>query len=428
MKVLLILLASQIPQPDADSMKQAESKLKSMFQAEYARKTPGDLRELAVLFRQNASSGYFQEPGMRYVAFREAASMFVKIEEPWEATRCAESMGQVFSVDVFREKQSILSKVSAAPGSELQSSVAHLTYQLAFEAAYADRFDEAAKLFSSADSMAAQCRDPGLREACAAARQLLDSRRSAFQKSRAGGVDLGRWLCLFKGAWEEGLPNLAQGKDKAAEAARLELSGTASPLQISDAWWEAASKEKGVPREAMRARALLSASKDAGLSVAAVTSDRASAFDVERYGDKVECIPGVAQRTSGMVLMPEIGDGRCVVGYSRGVPSLKTGLKETGPCAYFKVSSGWVAGAKTVEISVEYLDSSGSIYLNAAEVSGYVTPPVVQMGGTNSWKTYTARVPAASLSGALHGADWRVVTTGPGLVVRRATARKISKP
>ncbi len=73
----------------------------------------------------------------------------------------------------------------------------------------------------------------------------------------AAHLTLGKFECFVLGNWDEGLGHLAQGADatlKAAAALELQAPGEASPLQIGDAWWDAA--EADAPdRDALRAHA-----------------------------------------------------------------------------------------------------------------------------------------------------------------------------
>ena len=75
----------------------------------------------------------------------------------------------------------------------------------------------------------------------------------------AANLAAGRYLCLVKGDWEQGVPMLALGSDAALKAvALMELRGADSAEQqaaIGNAWWDAAETRQGAERDTLRLRA-----------------------------------------------------------------------------------------------------------------------------------------------------------------------------
>ena len=85
------------------------------------------------------------------------------------------------------------------------------------------------------------------------------------QVEPAANLAAGRYLCLVKGDWEQGVPYLALGSDTALKAvALMELKmrgaerGADSAEQhaaIGNAWWDAAETRQGAERDTLRLRA-----------------------------------------------------------------------------------------------------------------------------------------------------------------------------
>ena len=90
-------------------------------------------------------------------------------------------------------------------------------------------------------------------EAAQAARERLKAAPDAPEACNA----VGRWLCFFRGEWNEGLKLLAKGSDQGLKsAAAMELASKPSKAEDKiargNAWWELAEKATGRARSAMR--------------------------------------------------------------------------------------------------------------------------------------------------------------------------------
>jgi hypothetical protein len=434
MNVLLLIVAIQLqPEPDAAARKQGEADLKGQFKIEYARRLPGDVRALAARLLEGASSGEFREPGMRYSAFAEARNLYLRVGDIPEAFKSVDAMASVFSVDVVAEKTSFLSRASSGASGDALSYVANLYFAAASQALALERFEDAQKLFSACESSASLCKDFQLRDSASYQRSVCEAFKGALQRSKKGDVDMGRWLCFFKGDWAGGLLPLSAGTDDLAAAAKLEISGLASveaSVRAADLWWESVSKEKpGQVKDSARAHAIDLFSKVSGAGNTWIErfSERRRIVERERFGDRVECVPGVKLRSRGVELMPEIGDGRCQIGYFNGRPSVRTGVTETGPCVYFNVSDAWLQKGVTLEVSVDYFDAGGTLTMGVSEVKGVKPPEGVQMGVSSSWKTYVAKVSSDAFINGIHGADFRMVVTGKEGYIGRVSIRKAAK-
>ena len=158
---------------------------------------------------------------------------------------------------------------------------------LAEEALKADKLAAADELVKLALGEAGKAREKALvgraRVASKEIQEVLkasSTAESARAQLKANPADtaahlaLGRYLCLVKGDWEAGLPQLAQGSDADLKAlAEDDLKHAVPPWQpaagkpppgpvpaaaamkLADAWWELAEKAKGRERECLFSRA-----------------------------------------------------------------------------------------------------------------------------------------------------------------------------
>ena len=96
-------------------------------------------------------------------------------------------------------------------------------------------------------------------------KQWLDVQQPAAQLKAApddaeANLAMGRWHCLVRGEWDQGLPFLAKGSDeRLRQLAEQELkSAVAKPgdqVKLADAWWELAQRATGKTRDGMLLRA-----------------------------------------------------------------------------------------------------------------------------------------------------------------------------
>src|SRR5207237_9219993 len=69
----------------------------------------------------------------------------------------------------------------------------------------------------------------------------------------------GKFLCLRRGQWDQGLPLVVKGTDERwRSAARQDQAGPTEPeacRAVGDAWWQIAEEERGRNRTVLRRRA-----------------------------------------------------------------------------------------------------------------------------------------------------------------------------
>ncbi len=119
-------------------------------------------------------------------------------------------------------------------------------------------------------------------------------------------LHVGRFLCLFKGDWDGGLPLLAVGSDaKLAGLAKKDLNGPAAAadqLALADSWMDLANSETGVKSQQIQLHALTwykqAAPQLAGLDKA---KDEKAMKDIEKIAEKI-AVPDTAAEPGWVVL------------------------------------------------------------------------------------------------------------------------------
>src|ERR1700734_3088794 len=90
--------SSHLTVPDAAAQRNAEKLIKDLFKAEYERKRPEDRRALAKKLLQQARDTS-DDPGMRYVLFREAWSLAAEGADADTALVAVEEAAAIFALD-----------------------------------------------------------------------------------------------------------------------------------------------------------------------------------------------------------------------------------------------------------------------------------------------------------------------------------------
>jgi hypothetical protein len=265
--------APKAPEPGADAQKSAQALIRNIFKAEYARRTPDDQKALARRLLTEAE-GTKDDPAARFVLFCESRDLAAAAGDPETAAAAVAGLAAGYAVDAFALKADALAAVGRSVRTpESAAALARCALAAADEALAADEYKPAAALAQTAASAAPRGRDPALLDhAQTRVREIADLQREfaavqASVKKLAEAADdpeanlaVGRFRCLAKGAWDNGLPLLARGSDAALkEAATKDLQNPMEGpacMEIADLWWALAEKEPGrTPKAALRSRA-----------------------------------------------------------------------------------------------------------------------------------------------------------------------------
>jgi WD40 repeat protein len=210
----------------------------------------------------------------RFFCLREARDLAARAADMTLSLQAVAELARLYAVDAeVLHSEALAAAVAAGPAPEAARAVVEAALGLADEALEADHYEQAARLVQSAEKAARLSKDLPLvlsvqkyERGIEAARQQFARLRPLADRLRKDPDDpeanlaMGRYLGLLKGEWERGLFLLAQGSDASLRRlAQRDLARPETPLEqieMGDAWWQEAEKEKDQARVHLRQRAV----------------------------------------------------------------------------------------------------------------------------------------------------------------------------
>jgi serine/threonine protein kinase len=268
----------KLPVPDRAAQAKAEALIKDVFQAEYAKKGPLDMKALAAKLLQQGLDTR-DDLQARFVLFREAGDLAAQAGDLKTAFAVVDKLASEYAVDALLLKAAFLTTAGgAARTSAAHQVVAEAALPLVDAAVNADRYDVALRLATVADAAAKHCPSARLslriesrtREVREMEKEYRRIKPLADALAGAGDVNkadmtaadclaLGKFLCFMKGQWDAGLPLLARGGDESlkalVESDLARPAAAAAQVKLGDRWWALAEKAGGVARRQLRLRA-----------------------------------------------------------------------------------------------------------------------------------------------------------------------------
>jgi hypothetical protein len=363
----------------------------------------------------------------------------------------------VFDVDGMSLRNAALAAVGkTAKTPEELTAVVAASFKMIDELIANDQYDAADKLTASmlplakkTGIMSVYTQVSNRAKDVADAKNLYQGMKSVLQtlaktpEDPGSNAEMGKFLCYVKGNWELGLRFVVKGSDAAlkgiAEKELAQPNQAGDLVALADSWSDLAEKDKSPLRKGqmlLHARALYErALPDAsGLLKSKIekklSSDSNSPAGGINEDALVEYIPGEAQKGLCITVVRTNRDGACIDAVQLGKPVIKTAGKLAANCLYFNVADSWTPKG-TIEITVTYLDQTGTVYIDYNEKDAKGTPKGVQactpfaMTNSGTWKTFTGKMPSAGLNNLMHGGDFRVVVNGPELSIQRVSVRCI---
>ncbi|MBI4586942.1 MAG: NPCBM/NEW2 domain-containing protein [Planctomycetes bacterium] len=264
--------AEKLPEPDASARKAAESALKEIFKGDYSKTGAADRQALARKLLQYGREEK-GESAERYVCCRESADLAAKAGDFRTALEAIGDLDRSYRVDALSLKAKALEAARPSVRSaEDNQALAGEYFQLADEAVAADNYDLALALSRAASSAADKGKDDVLSSAARTREKDvagLKGEQERVEKMKTvlsqhpgdpeASLAVGKFLCLVKGDWRQGLPLIAQRHEAAlADLARKEIAAPQEPLELlalADGWWDLAAKEGEVYRIRFQIRA-----------------------------------------------------------------------------------------------------------------------------------------------------------------------------
>jgi len=252
--------------PDASRQREVEKLIRDLFKDQYAKKAPGDrLALIRTLLDQGAKST--GGPVEQWVLWREALDLATQTGDVTSAMEAIDATAQLFDVDALTMKNTALAALSKSVKSPDEfASVTTALHRLVDELIAIDDYGVAEKAAATATTTARRANDATLVQASAARAKDVGEAKAKFQAMKGfletlarnpddgpANLEMGQFLCFFKGNWDLGLRFLAKGSDPALKGlAEKEVAlptEAAAQAEIADAWWDLAQKEKGLTRK-----------------------------------------------------------------------------------------------------------------------------------------------------------------------------------
>ena len=263
----------RIPVPGETQLEKARQLAREVYGTEYeSAKTPDQVGAFVEkLLKQAGAMG--PDPAGRFVTLKLAADAASRAGDGRTALTVIDRIAETFEVDGLGMKAQFVAEM--AEGARLRNqhrAVVVFALELIPEAASQDKFDAANRLCKLAGAAAQKARDPALAKTIAILQKEVREAEKDFaqvQTVRRMLQDspvnpearriIGRYLCLNKGKWDEGLAMLAQGSDPELKAlAAADVRGPTEPerqVDLGDRWWQCAEGLDGAAQWHVQTRA-----------------------------------------------------------------------------------------------------------------------------------------------------------------------------
>ncbi len=244
--------------PELPARQAAAVKIRERFAAEFAGlKKDSDKLALSAKLEQFSAEPQ-ADPAAKYMSLEMAREFAVEVGDVGRSFALADKFCSEFGVDVL-ELQTLLAKALGAKvkGPLLNKELLDKLLPLVDGLKSADRFQQAVEIATLSGQVAPKAKDKAAQADATALKKeaeelakefaIADAARQTLESSAAKSK-WGRWLCLRKGKWDEGLPLLAacdQVQLKALAERDLKTpTDRAAIVQLSNDWLSFAKSEK----------------------------------------------------------------------------------------------------------------------------------------------------------------------------------------
>jgi hypothetical protein len=258
--------------PDAEKQAEAEKQVRAAHKDEYARKKPSEQVALATRLIREGFSARGDVP-MRFVLLREARDLAAQAGDLDESFRAIGEMDTWFNIDVREQRAESLDLAARTelPAAAMKT-IADKAMEQAERAVDANSYELAVRMLAAAEAAARKANNTALANRAQSRSKDVAEMSKEFALVKADAETLrtqpdsaeacfrwGRFLCLFRGKWSDGLPLLAKGSDAKWKAlAKKELAdpaGSAEQVDLAEGWFAQAGQEKGASRKQLLMRA-----------------------------------------------------------------------------------------------------------------------------------------------------------------------------
>lgn len=253
--------------PDADTLAAAEKQVRAAHQEDYAKKKPAE--QLALASRLVREANAFQDdPAVRFVLFREARNLAAQAGDVEESYRIITELAGWFTVNMRQQRAEALDAAAGnadLPATQMKA-IAEKALTQAEYAVDADDYEAACQMLTAAEAAAGKAGSTALvNRAKSRSKEVAEiGKEYALVKglqpnSAEANFRMGRFQCLFRGKWREGLPLLAKGSNEEwkalAQKEQDDPSISSKQLELAEGWFLQSEHEKGMAQRQMLLRA-----------------------------------------------------------------------------------------------------------------------------------------------------------------------------
>ncbi len=267
-----VLKAERISIPAATELKAGQKKVRDLFAGDFkAAKLPAQKWQLATKLAKEAEATTADSES-EYALSMEAVGLFVGVGDALSAFRAIDELSLTFDLDPIAVKVDLLQKAGKeAKAAALKRMLALVGLKLAGDAADVEQYEAAKEVAALSLQLAKPSRDSSvLKRAIEQQARFADLHKqwSAVVDARKtlstdpvnieANEIVGKYLCLVRQQWDEGLPHLKQGADqelKLAAAADLATTPDAkSRGETAENWWLIAESKKAAEKQQILSR------------------------------------------------------------------------------------------------------------------------------------------------------------------------------
>jgi len=262
----------RVPVPTKEEIKKAEDLIRELFGKDYRSAKVADRAALVEKLLAQAKETK-DDPVARYVLLREARDISAKIGDATTAMQAAEEMAAGYQVGAGAVRAAVAETLAMKATSTTAAGVADVLMTAASAARVGEDMDGEIALLKAAEKAARKSGNIGLVTTASKRLKMADTFKLESEKVKPhletlktkpddaeANLAVGRFLCMFKTDWENGLANLMKGSDEklkeAAEKDKAAQDGAdAEQVTAGDIWYDMAAKADADIKPALQARA-----------------------------------------------------------------------------------------------------------------------------------------------------------------------------
>ncbi|MCO6454517.1 MAG: hypothetical protein J5I93_04295, partial [Pirellulaceae bacterium] len=270
-------LLERTPVPNPLAQRDAKNLFREVYGDEYAKATqPEDKKELARKLMDHVPE-VRPDPASHYVLLDIIREIAVQGDDPELAIEALDELCQTYSADRHDlRRKTLASCLKKDKDGKIRGSQSLMQHALRYaqDARSDEAYQDAEELCSLAIAAVQSDRNPkelidriaryrdevrDFKQARVNADEALRTLEKSPADDGVARLALGRYLCLYRDDWENGLPILAEASSGGLQSVvQLELENPATPeaqATLGDAWWDRAESAGPAEQLAMRRRA-----------------------------------------------------------------------------------------------------------------------------------------------------------------------------